>query len=143
MKIFLFKIDFRESSGMHAKYLRLMTILWDLRLWETTHGRYLVTLYYGPIPLLLEMISHFEIIGRGGIVGILVLPNKSWVLELLLIFIRGECTTSGKSISVVLLVLTPLRSLAASCGKQSRALFPLLQAFRRWEDGDALSERWA
>ncbi len=53
------------------------------------------------------MVSHLKVVGRGGEVGILVLPDEGGVLKLL-IFIGGESTACGEGIPSVLLVMAPL-----------------------------------
>ena len=87
------------------------------------------------------MVGHLKIVGRGGEVGILVLPDEGQVLKLL-IFLRGESTARGECIASVLLVMAPLRGLAAARGEEGGALLPsggsLRQVLRGPEECHAL-----
>lgn len=83
------------------------------------------------------MVGHLKVVGRGGEVGILVLPDEGRVLKLL-IFLRGESTARGECIAIVLLVMTPLGCLAATCSEEGGALLPcggcLRQVLRRTKE---------
>jgi len=80
------------------------------------------------------MVGHLKVVGRGGEVGILVLPDKGRFLKLL-ILLRGESTARGESIASVLLVMATLGGLAAARGEEGGALLPcggsLRQVLRR------------
>jgi len=69
------------------------------------------------------VVGHLKIVGRGGEVGILVLPDEGRVLKLL-IFLRGESAARGESIASVLLVMAPMGGLTAARCEEGGALLP-------------------
>ena len=89
LEIFLSKIMLRKSFGLAQGYLWLMIVVSDNKIrFNCTDGRGFISLRYGAaLLLLLYMISHFEFVGRGCEVCILVLPHEGRIFQDFLIFL--------------------------------------------------------